>query len=653
MPRATPTAWASTSPAVTPAATPTSRTRRPATGRNWLARVAARWPGTSTERSCEDDCLDFDTSDCHTCGNSEIEGPELCDLDQLDGQDCKSLHYDGGELLCNQNCIFDISGCYDCGGMDPCEDVYCSGHGSCWVSACAPFCECDPGYRQGPNLTCIEDTPCYHDRECPPDQICSSGACTAGSACNYDYNCNAATEYCHPDGKVCKQRSALCESCAEDYECPDPAMGDMCISYPDGDYCGQRCGVTACPAGYDCDFNSGSGTGSNPGQCRSNTGSCEGTFICHGPGDCASNQVCNTQTGQCIPMCADDVQCPGGQKCHLTGHCGDPCAQDSDCTQYGSDLICCIAPSTPSQFCGVTQTGLCRPDGCALHSECLQTQGDSLGYCDDRTHTCMPGCRAADPAGVNDCVSGMKCECTGGTVSCDGFDCCPDPGAAGACLCDPQHQDCSQITVCDNGECLPIPCQERGDVNIACSRNQVCCGWPLADGYPCPAGTNEGECYMAPEEIWCSTCVSEGDPCEVVSYGYGEPGICMIDGGDGNTYCHLACRDNQDCPATWQCDFSYIQGCDPQQGYNCSTGASCEVAYRGYDDQGQVLEVSACICQTDEDCPEEINGFSAVCAPQQLCDMTVEPPDCRQASVCSFAKACQCSTCCSQLWSGG
>jgi hypothetical protein len=158
---------------------------------------------------------------------------------------------------------------------------------------------------------------------------------------------------------------------------------------------------------------------------------------------------------------------------------------------------------------------------------------------------------------------------------------------------------------------------------------------------------------MAPKEIWCSACGSEGDPCEVQGYGYGEPGICLSDGGDGNTYCHLACRDAQDCPATWQCDYSYIQGCDPQQGADCEAGASCEVAYKGYDDQGNVVEVKACVCQTDADCPAEQNGFTVVCEPQQLCDMTVDPPDCRQASVCSFAKACQCQTCCSQLHSGG
>ena len=490
--------------------------------------------------------------------------------------------------------------------------------------------------------------PCEHDRECPPDQVCDAGDCVAGSPCNYDYNCDMATQYCDPTGKVCKARSALCEPCLEDYQCPDPSMGDMCIDYPDGKYCGMRCGTQACPAGYDCDLTAGSGTGSNPGQCRSNTGSCEGTFICQEDDDCAANKVCNRSTGKCVPKCADDTSCPGGQKCHYTGHCGAPCAADADCNQFGDNLICCVSAGVPSQYCDANSTGKCRPSGCVLHSECLQTVGDSLGYCDKRTNTCMPGCRAADPTAVNDCKSGMKCVCYKGEVSCDGFDCCPDPGETGTCICDPEKQDCSQVAVCDDGTCEKIPCNERGDVNIACARNQVCCGWPEADGYPCPTGTPEGECYVAPKEIWCSACGSSGGTCEVSGYGYGEPGYCSED-SDGNTYCHLACRDSQDCPATWQCDYSFIQACDPAQGAECEGGATCEPFT---DQEGNTFQL--CICQTDADCPDDFNGFAGVCDEQIICDYAdPQNPDCQGKMVCNFAKACQCSNCCEQLHSGG
>ena len=51
----------------------------------------------------------------------------------------------------------------------------------------------------------------------------------------------------------------------------------------------------------------------------------------------------------------------------------------------------------------------------------------------------------------------------------------------------------------------------------------------------------------------------------------------------------------------------------------------------------------------DDDCPTDINGFRAVCEPFNICDYSQDPPDCQEGNVCMFAKACQCSNCCSQL----
>jgi hypothetical protein len=132
----------------------------------------------------------------------------------------------------------------------------------------------------------------------------------------------------------------------------------------------------------------------------------------------------------------------------------------------------------------------------------------------------------------------------------------------------------------------------------------------------------------------------------VAGYGYGEPGICLSDGGDGNTYCHLACRDSQDCPSTWQCDYSYLRGCDTDS--DCEAGATCGVFLKRFDDQGQPEELKACMCDSDAVCGE-LNGFTGTCQPEQLCDQTVEPTQCQAGQVCKYAKACQCSNCCSQL----
>ena len=541
-----------------------------------------------------------------------------------------------------------------CSSDDECEaSEYCGNDGVCHDRV-VPDGGTDGGIdgEDGGGGTDEGPPPCARDIDCPADEVCQDAVCVAGEkTCQFDYNCDSATEFCDPEGGICKSRSALCEPCNRDLECPDPVQNDRCIVYPDGiKYCGQACGVRGCPAGYLCDRTTAYGEGPNPYQCRSNTDSCEGTFICSSDDDCASNKVCNLTTGTCVTKCISDTNCAAGKKCHYTGHCGDPCSSDGDCTTYGSDLMCCL--SSVQEWCDDNSTGRCRPDGCVLHSECLLDPpvANSYGYCDQRTHDCMTGCRTANNGVVEDCTSGYRCSCSGGEISCDEMDCCNDPGSGG-CLCDPEFEDCSQVSVCDNGFCEKIPCYERGDVAIACARNQVCCGWPTEDGYPCPEQSEEGECYTAVEPV-CASCAADAhEECDFTAegYGYGEKGVCLED-MDGNNYCHLGCRDSQDCPATWQCRFTWVQACDAENP--CEATATCDWIYRGYNDNNEVEEVEGCQCTSDADCPTDFNGFVSHCDPMQICDYTIEPPECHEGMVCKAAKACQCSNCCGELAGG-
>jgi len=45
------------------------------------------------------------------CGDGVIEGDEDCEGDDLAGQTCESLGFLGGELSCDEDCSFDITGC--------------------------------------------------------------------------------------------------------------------------------------------------------------------------------------------------------------------------------------------------------------------------------------------------------------------------------------------------------------------------------------------------------------------------------------------------------------------------------------------------------------------------------------------------------------
>lgn len=68
------------------------------------------------ELICGAYCLAIDTSLCHTCGNGTLETGEECDGEELGDATCADQGFTGGTLGCNnEDCTFDVSGCYMCG----------------------------------------------------------------------------------------------------------------------------------------------------------------------------------------------------------------------------------------------------------------------------------------------------------------------------------------------------------------------------------------------------------------------------------------------------------------------------------------------------------------------------------------------------------
>lgn len=114
------------------------------------------------------------------CGNSKMEGDEVCDGTDLGGVSCQDLGFSDGALACSADCAsYDQ---LDCGG------------------SCTPDCS---------------------GRECGPDPIChrgcgtcSTGTCVSG-VCRTDVNCpadsNCAGRVCGPD-PVCGTSCGNCES---------------------------------------------------------------------------------------------------------------------------------------------------------------------------------------------------------------------------------------------------------------------------------------------------------------------------------------------------------------------------------------------------------------------------------------------------------
>lgn len=99
---------------------------------------------TDTGLFC-DDTTDAQCVSGPECGNDEVEGNEVCDGTDLDGETCVTQGFEAGSLDCNGTCDgLDTTGCYnstaeicdnnqddDLNGDTDCADTACIGHSSC------------------------------------------------------------------------------------------------------------------------------------------------------------------------------------------------------------------------------------------------------------------------------------------------------------------------------------------------------------------------------------------------------------------------------------------------------------------------------------------------------------------------------------------
>ncbi|MCX4242202.1 hypothetical protein [Paraliomyxa miuraensis] len=88
---------------------------------------ASTGPGTTTTPTSSSATVG-DTGEIAVCGNNVIEGDEVCDLAQINGETCESLGYEGGQLGCLLTCQdYNLLGCFICGNevidiAEDCED---------------------------------------------------------------------------------------------------------------------------------------------------------------------------------------------------------------------------------------------------------------------------------------------------------------------------------------------------------------------------------------------------------------------------------------------------------------------------------------------------------------------------------------------------
>ena len=230
------------------------------------------------------------------------------------------------------------------------------------------------------------------------------------------------------------------------------------------------CGSDAdCPNGQLCHLASGECYAPPVPPCTDNSG-------------CGANEICEVETGICIPGCSSDNDCPAGKVCNLeAGVCEVPtdtgCDEDADCadglicnveTGECEDDGCHIDTDCPvGQVCNAL-TGICEdagPNGsCSTNDDCVAPQvcNPSTGECGDDTGPCTSDadCEIDETCNV---VSGF-CEPKEGWCHSDA-DCASLDNFCGVGVCDTQTGVCS-VSGLNEGSA----CGEQG----TCSDGGIC-----------------------------------------------------------------------------------------------------------------------------------------------------------------------------------
>ena len=156
--------------------------------------------------SCKSDCSAFDTSLCGasaTCGDNIKNGSDLCDGTDLGGKSCQTEGFTAGDLKCLANCAgYDTS---SCSGQLVCGDNQINGTEVCdGTQLNGQTCETQ-GFGPG-TLACKDDCSGFDTagcgEECQPD--CGTRVCGPDPVCNESCGQCGAFEDCSDAGQCVK-----------------------------------------------------------------------------------------------------------------------------------------------------------------------------------------------------------------------------------------------------------------------------------------------------------------------------------------------------------------------------------------------------------------------------------------------------------------
>jgi streptogramin lyase len=513
-------------------------------------------------------------------------------------------------------------------------------------------------------------TRCLVDSDCPPDHICSSasGQCVSGGCWLPGKGCPTG-QICDPQGKCIADPCAKI-TCAANEFCRDGACIKACT--------GVKCAANEyCEDGV-CKINRCSNTSCWPGQiCEKETGLCI-PDTCQ-QGTCGDGRIC--VDGRCIPDPCARITCPDPktQVC-INGQCIEPhtCKLDRDCP-LATDI--CRAGKCVPGGCLAFGPGYCKaPFVCLADGRCGEPScsgitcpqgefckdGKCLKVCADivcgEGQICREGICIKDPCASITCNAGDicidgKCEadlclasglCKPGQICIDNK-CVPDPCAGVTCP-NPNTQQCVR------GDCIESSCRKDDD----CGTGEFIC----VDGRcrklecslsnPCSANKRcrEGYCILDPcANVSCPKhqfCV--GGSCRMSCAGiFCNPDQhCVFGQCEQNPCANISCHTEEYCdPKSGTCQPNPCHSGGCVQGRICLNGVCVDdPCIHITCPNGQSCQAGQCkgelSCKGDSNCP----GI-AVCIQNKCIDpgCIAKPALCQQAEVCDDQGKCTADPC--------
>jgi hypothetical protein len=482
-------------------------------------------------------------------GGSSGSGDGVCILHNC-SEDSHCAGCSEGRTNCRIEAGEDSGRCVACGddGTGCPAGQKCSSWGDCVPEGL----ECPTDAEGTPQISCANSGDCA---ACDPaHQICDTSTNTCVSCTENDTSACQSTDICK-DGK-CAQACAA--DCTVDNDCGKCSGAKACNKHK----CSQCSKTYACPAGEQCDLNTGTcekicGKTDAPGVCDTDAdcAGCGGMQTkCHKPinggtGTCGVNAAGCSDLGdgaltlpapydQITNTCSDDADCDGVGITYNVGEAlrdllgtDQIVGQQIDDANIEYPMDACAAITIANKSCGV-----CVP--CRDDSDCEDIDLDAL------SGDLFPGVGGALLAFAFDAIFGdndhklyMYCESVaagyGVCVPCPGLlnDCAPGGGGgggSGSCdhpadqvgtPLDPSCDDCA-ATVCAFD---PFCCDPQGQWDSICvdeaaaECGQATCHDPCTTGDPMGAscGTCEGDvCAADPyccNTSWDAACVAAAE----------------------------------------------------------------------------------------------------------------------------------------------